>query len=172
MGDSTTALTAIVEFSIGMAGFSGVVAIFVSTKSGWDALRKFRAGNLIVISFMSGFSALCSLVLSNYFQGPILWQASCGVLVVLSVLLVLYAAPRSQKAFAQSIFSIGQPVNTTIWILTFVNLIFQFAGALGLTGYATYGIFATGLIFNLAVAALNFYRLVFQPFGDQEDFDT
>jgi len=161
-------LDVISEFSIGMAGFAGIVAVFVGTNRGWTSVLKYRAGNLIVLSLCPGFASLISLGLSPYYSDSQIWQYSCGVLLLLSVLYFLYGSRLSVAAYKHPLISMQNPVNTILWILFGLMMVVQLIGATGYAQEKTFGIFYGGLIFYLSVAALNFYRLVFPPNDDPE----
>ena len=162
-------LSVISEFSIGMAGFAGIVAVFVGTNRGWNRLSKFRAGNLIILSFFAGFSALISLGLSPYIVGEALWQASCAVQALFAILFITFNHSKSVAAFGLSIFSMEHPVNLALWLTYSGNLILQLMGATGTFGEFAFGVFYGGLVLHLGMAALNFYRLIFSPSSDPDD---
>lgn len=161
-------LSAISEFSIGMAGFAGIVAVVVGSNRGWESVSKFRAGNLIVLSIIAGFSALISLGLAQYIVGEPLWQTSCGIQACASVIYVASNSSKSVAAFGHSIFSLQHPVNAALWSAYVVNLVLQLLGAFGVFDEFAFAVFYGGLVFHLATAALNFYRLVFPPESDPD----
>jgi len=169
MDSTVESLSTISEFSIGMAGFSGIVAVVVGTSRGWNDVSKFRAGNLIILSIIPGFSALTSLGLAQYISGDLLWQVSCGVQSLAAITYIAFNAKKSRGAFNHSIFSIRHPLNATLWIVYMVNSGLQLTGMFGALGRFGFAVFFGGLVLHLAIAALNFYRLVFPPEGDTSD---
>ena len=169
MENAVDNLNVIAEFSVGMAGFAGIVAVVVGSNRGWNSVSKFRAGNLIVLSIMAGFSALISLGLAQYIAGETLWQTSCGVQACACVIFVAANRSKSIEAFGHSIFSLENPVNASLWSAYVANLVLQILGAFGVFDEFAFAIFYGGLVFHLAIAALNFYRLVFPPENDPDD---
>jgi hypothetical protein len=53
----------VTEFSIGLAGFTGIIAIFGKTQHGISSAKQFRITNLMVSAFASGFCALAVISL-------------------------------------------------------------------------------------------------------------
>jgi hypothetical protein len=169
MDSAVESLSTISEFSIGMAGFSGIVAVVVGVNRGWNEISKFRAGNLIVLSLIPGLSALTSLGLAEYIVGDLLWQVACAIQAGAGIAYFALNAGKSARAFSHSIFSFKNPLNATLWIFYLANLGLQLAGAFGALGRFAYAAFHGGLVFHLAIAAINFYRLVFPPTSDPDD---
>jgi hypothetical protein len=167
MDSAIGSLSTISEFSIGMGGFSGIVAVVAGSSRGWSNAAKFRAGNLIMLSIIPGLSALTALGLAQYIHGDSLWQVSCGILAGAATTFTAFHVKRSSAAFG-SIFSFSNPLNTVIWMLYMANLGLQLAGASGMLERFAFATFYGGLVFHLAVAALNFYRLVFPPASDSD----
>jgi hypothetical protein len=62
LADPSSSLAIIVEFAIGLAGFSGVIAVF-GGRDGWSGTDRFRTGNLIVLAMIPGFMALLTICL-------------------------------------------------------------------------------------------------------------
>ena len=53
----------VTEFSIGLAGFTGIIAIFANTQQGINSAIQFRITNLLVSAFAPGFCALAVISL-------------------------------------------------------------------------------------------------------------
>ena len=77
MNEATDLLSTIVEFSVGLAGFSGVVGIFIHRSGEWLYVDRFRITNLLIMSLTPGFLAFLSLGLIPIADDAIRISAAC-----------------------------------------------------------------------------------------------
>jgi hypothetical protein len=74
MAQETELLSTIVEFSIGLAGFSGVIAA-MSRNAGWSELEKFRVVNLLQAALAPAFLSFAALGLAHFQPNSVsAWQ--------------------------------------------------------------------------------------------------
>jgi hypothetical protein len=156
-------LAVISGFSIGLAGFAGVVAAVRGSRNGWNKADKFFAGNLIVTSFFSGFIALVTLALIDSVPADWVWRVASGIQAVAATLLWLDAGYRSKQTSSADLRTTEKMINVVIFSALAINVALQFSVFIGaFTGFA-FSIFYGGLVLHLFIAAINFYTLIFRP---------
>ena len=162
MTDPITALSIIIEFSVGLAGFSGIVIIFAASPAGWNAADKYRISNLLCCSLSAGLVAFIPIGLLHSSLDPqIVWGISslilgCASIVVLVIVLGRKRQLNTEEAsvlnpYLGVIFTGGIALSTPI----------QFANALGLLAGSGFLYLYFGLVWLLVVAGVQFYRIVF-----------
>ena len=147
----------IAEFSIGLAGFSGIVAL-VGHSPG--KIHRFRVSNLLKTAFTPGFCALLGLVLMHLDQPVEDVIRFTSAVLGLVVLLSLVGALRSIRNFDESARLI---LNKGIfWFETVtysLNILAQFFNSFIVTDYAA-AILTGGLIHLLLSGAITFSSIV------------
>jgi hypothetical protein len=146
-------LATIAEFSIGLAGFAGIVAALARYHHSELALVRFRLANLLVSSFAPGFFALLTfgLVSGGMEIGTALRASSSG----LAVGLLLWAVLVHTRKPAQ----LSRPLLVAMSAVTTVNLLVQLASVAGLTGMPAAS-YLIGLMLLLLQGAAVFVVLV------------
>lgn len=86
-------LTVIVEFSIGLAGFAGIIAAFDRQRIRMDPVLRFRFIILIITAFSPGFLALTGIC-ALYFDLPVddALRAASGLALLVLVAMLGYGA--------------------------------------------------------------------------------
>ena len=151
------ALTLIAEFSIGLAGFSGIVALIGNTS---HPVHRFRVNVLLRASFTPGFCALLALLLQHAgltLESTIrLTSAVFGLVTLTSFASGLQTMSKFVGSSRQAFF---KPI-TLIHIAGYViNIALQTLNALMVTQYAE-AILIGGLVHVLLVGATSFIRIV------------
>lgn len=101
MASETELLTSIIEFSIGLAGFSGVIAA-MSRHTAWSTLEKFRVENILLCSLIPAFLSFAALGLSTLQPDSVnSWRQSC-LLSAVSMFAVVLKAYRGRAALPES----------------------------------------------------------------------
>ena len=147
----------IAEFSIGLAGFSGIVALIGNVPV---KIHRFRVANLLKMAFTPGFCALLGLVLLHLGQQVEYVIRITSAALGLAVLLTLVTSLRSIRYFDESTRML---LNTRIlWfnIVTLsLNILTQFFNSLVVTDYAE-AILLGGLVHMLLIGAITFSTIV------------
>ncbi|HEX7035235.1 MAG TPA: hypothetical protein VF210_05645 [Pseudomonadales bacterium] len=162
MYDVVDFLGTIAEFSIGLAGFAGIVAALAKYRQPELALVRFRLANLLVSSFAPGFFALLTfgLVASAMEVGTALRVSSSALAAGLFLWAVLVHTRRPAELSRTLLFAMS--------VVTTVNLVIQLASATGLTGVPAAS-YLVGLMLLLLQGAVVFVVLVMDALQLQAD---
>ena len=74
--DPQDSLIAAIEFSIGLAGFSGLIFAFRSRSSVASELFRYRAINLVALALGAGSVSFTAVLCSHIFDEPTNWKVS------------------------------------------------------------------------------------------------
>ena len=153
MNDITDPLSTVAEFSIGLAGFTGIIAAVSRGADADVALQRFRFMNLLITAFAPGFFAMFTICL-------IYLGVSEGLTLRISaVLLALYLC--CWAAFvARNVPSRGvNPLlSGFLWVSSLSNIALQLAAAIFVFSKAS-GLYMLGLVVLLLQAAVIFAML-------------
>ena len=164
MNASPVDLLAIISgFSIGLAGFAGIVTAVRGTQSEWNEAERFFAGNLITTSFFSGFVALFTLCVIGSLSEEWIWRTASAIQATAAILLLADAAYRSNKTPSTEMHLKEKVINSSIFTALGINLLAQIAVFFNYFIEAAFPIFYAGLVLHLLIAAINFYALIFRP---------
>ena len=147
----------IAEFSIGLAGFSGIVALIANVPV---KIYRFRVVNLLKTAFTPGFCALLGLVLLHLGQQVEQVIRITSAVLGLVVLLNMVTALHSIRYFDESTRLLLN--RRILWfnIVTFsLNSLAQFFNSFVVTDYAE-AILLGGLVHQLLSGAITFSSIV------------
>lgn len=162
MLNPTTALAAIAEFSIGLAGFTGIVAVFADKRESFRQSEQFRVGNLLLISFTPGFISLFVIALLHAGIGDAdSIRAGSGVLGALIFILVTKALLSYSRMSVEERRQLSAVVWWVTMILGSINFLAQLANVIS-GPYFDSGILLLGLAATLLISAMTFFVLVTQ----------
>ncbi len=155
-------LLGITEFSIGLAGFSGIVAALAHRTGSWVQVDKYRIGNLLYSGLTPGFLAFIALgLLANIEQPATVWKFSSGLLALVlayGMFVTIYGRrklPREErKLISIRVFTIQRAI-------ALIAFIFQLLSMAGLFADYLFSIFYFGLIAQLFIATVQFTRIIF-----------
>jgi hypothetical protein len=149
-------LGSIIGFSIGLAGFSGVIIVFANHRRK-SPVEKYRIINLLLASFIPGFTGFAAMAISQYVADVgSRWQMSCLILALcyLTFLLVMVVG-RYRLSIEQQAF-----IHTRLWLLIVTIIaaagLALFMAAYGVFEQHTFGIFYLGSIFLLLIGVIQF----------------
>ena len=130
----------IAEFSIGLAGFTGIIAAITSASTGRAELQIFRFSNLLITAFAPGFFAILTICL--VYAGMIDQQA----IRLSSTMLLIYLCSWTIFVFKyMSRGSIKRSMGYFMWVFSLLNLVLQMtnivAPAINLVGFYLFGLF-------------------------------
>jgi hypothetical protein len=162
MLNPTTALAAIAEFSIGLAGFTGIVAVFADKRESFRPSEQFRVSNLLLISFTPGFISLFVMALVHAGIGmPVSVRAGSGVLAAFIFVLVTKALLSYLRMTEEERRQLSAVVWWVTMILGSINFVAQMAN-LVIGPLFDSGILLLGLSATLLISAMTFFVLVMQ----------
>lgn len=148
-------LGTIAEFSIGLAGFAGIVAALAKYRRPELALVRFRLANLLVSSFAPGFFALLTFgLISSAMAIDTALRVSSGVLAAGLLLWAVLVHTRKPAQLSRALLAAMSAVTT-------VNLVIQLASATALTGVPAAS-YLVGLMLLLLQGAAVFVVLVME----------
>ena len=160
------ALSILAEVAIGIAGFSGIVAVFGRRSSGhWSTAERVRLSGLLVQSFTALFFSVAPLILFSIpISEPTVWKS----------LSLLFTASRIQSlvagiGVARRLLGLPAPDREVTLVLTWVMV----AGdalvlAVLMVNALFWGVawlYLSAICWSLAIAAILFARLVLLPVG-------
>ncbi|NKB33725.1 MAG: hypothetical protein GKR91_11560 [Pseudomonadales bacterium] len=170
--DIVDALSTVAEFSIGLAGFTGIIAIFANSRERIGGALRFRITNLLILSFAPGFFALITIGMVYFFgseETPIRVN-SFGL--AFFTLLALYRAFNARKKIPEEERRI---LSNFFWtfniIIVLTNFVAQLVNVIVTSQYSA-GILLFGLIAILLVAAITFCMIVFQIMNAQSTIEN
>jgi len=159
---SSDLLLGITEFSIGLAGFSGIVAALAHRTGSWVQVDRYRIGNLLFSGLSPGFLAFIALgLLANFELQVNVWKFSSGLLALVlgyGTFVTIYGRRKlpqnERKLISIRVFSAQRAISL-------VALAFQLLSILGMFPDYIFSIFYFGLIAQLFVATVQFTRIIF-----------
>ena len=163
-------LTSVIEFSIGLAGFSGVVAAMNRT-AGWSPLEKYRVVNLMQTSLAPAFLSFVALGLAQLQSNSLsAWQQSCliSAITMFGFVLVTFRGRASLPLAQRRELRMG-----VMYLITSCMVIigvFQLFGAAGALSEYTFVLFYGGLVAFLLFAVFLFSVAIFA--GRQADAEN
>jgi hypothetical protein len=162
MSNIIESLGIICEFSIGLAGFTGIMAIFANSREPISASFQFRIACLMFMAFTPGFLSLLVISFLHFDFGemPSIRIGSIGFVVA-----NLGFTTFTFRGRRQILSGPGQQLSelvfwftiVTVWIIT----LFQAVNSLVSLEYSS-GLFMAGLVGMLSLGALIFFRIVTQ----------
>jgi hypothetical protein len=163
--DITETLIGIAEIGVALAGFSGVVVVFGSRSRGtWHPGDRLRLGFLLEASLTAGAFALLTLVLLEMFpeSASTAWSAA-STLWALFTPWSLYSSHRRTRKDLQKHTDIDRFANGLVFVVFSVLIAAQVANVLLWQEFAP---LLAALCFNLAGAAMQFFRLISSAFHE------
>jgi hypothetical protein len=155
----------VVEFSIGLAGFTGIVAIFANSQRTVSAAVRFRITNLLFTAFAPGFFSLLVISLLQLGVSGEIAVRAASALFAASILTWAMLATRSRSRLPASDRRLLS--NFIYWFTAAValsNASAQVLGALAILANPA-GVLVAGLSAMLFLGAVTFAALVMQVLG-------
>ena len=156
--DSFATLT---EFSVALAGFSGIAIAIAARDGSVSSLTQFRNQNLLTFSIGAAFGSVLPPLMSHLgLSDASIWACSSGLFAMITFLLV------TQPFIARTGLSPSERKMTSwpIWIVSIVGTsiagIAQILNIVGLFGDPGPGPLYAGIVWTLLMATIQFYRLL------------
>ncbi len=158
MSEASELLSTIVEFSIGLAGFSGVIGIFIHRSGEWIYVDRYRIMNLLTMSLVPGFLAFLTLGLLPITDRAITVSAAAFALTVGMLLILIGRARAKVPAVDRSLVGpqIFVPMSGTFSVI----LILQTLVAIAVIDRYVLTIYYYSLVVMLLLAVVQFVRLI------------
>ena len=161
MSASSESLGLLVEFSIGLAGFSAIVSVFLQRSSQLSALDRFRIFNLLLLALLPAFivftcigfeSILADLDLAVRISSAVL--AGCLLIFVISIPGRLKRLPSDQRELIRT--------GAFLFLLVAVagNIIAQTLSSITLEGGVAFGTLFFGLSVILLQGVIQFIWII------------
>jgi hypothetical protein len=153
----------IIEFSIGLAGFSGVIAVFAGRSPERTPLELFRLRNLLLGATIPAFLAFIGLglahLLSSEFMAWRLSSAIAGCFYIVFILVILLGRanlPKEQRDMIQ------QTVLYAALFLLAALIVLHMVSATQVFEIDAFAVFYFGLISILMLSIYQFIRAVLE----------
>ena len=146
-----SALFIVAEVSIGLAGFSGVVAA-LHGRDDWHPLDVWRVVNLLLISFGTLVLALVPVALHSFgISGSPLWRISSGIGVASGIVIAVV----SERYRPDPV-----PIQPWFWAIPVVIMAVQLLNSLAVIIPGIFGAFFTGLLLALVIGGIEFAQIL------------
>lgn len=156
-------LAIVIEFSVGIAGFSGIAAVLARSPGALRPVERFRLGNLLLSSLLSGFLGFLAIGLTHVVSPENAWRISSAIFAA-GALLVLAGTIKILRGLpADDTAAISPALAGFFFSGSGVNLAAQIVHAAGGAGDAGFVVLYSGLVWQLLLAVIQFVRLVFSP---------
>ena len=147
----------IAEISIGIAGFSGVIAAFLH-RGGLGRFDRVRFLNLFVTAFSILVLSYVPIVIAEISKS--VWFYSSLVMIGVWAFSVMFATLYMIPVVNKRIDSFGMVPNTLIWVPSCANLLIQILNVTGWFWNSSFLAYLFGLFVYLYAACLFFVFLV------------
>ena len=161
MGNETELLGSVIEFSIGLAGFSGVVAA-VTRNTSWTALEKYRVVNLLQSALLPAFLAFVALGLANAQDNSVAaWQQACVISALTKFAFVARAFWGRSALPAAQRGELRMDVMISITVTLSLAGVAQLLAATVLAPHYAFPLFYAGQLLLLMAGAILFMVAIF-----------
>jgi|GEM_PF-2031908 len=158
MSESTELLSTIVEFSIGLAGFSGVVGIFIHRSGTWIYVDRFRILNLLLMSLTPGFLSFISLGLVQITSKAI--EVSAAISAATLAILVFFISRARSKVPAVDKHLVGLHIYVPMLSIFIIVMVLQALIAISVIDSHEFIVYYYSLVAILFLAVVQFARLI------------
>jgi hypothetical protein len=157
----------VIEFSIGLAGFSGIISVL--SISSWGKLEHYRTLVLLLSSLIPAFAAFTALIWHSFLEVESAWRASAlSFFLMLLPLLVVITFGRKRFGVRQYPQFNKHRVNFATSILLLAAT-FQIMVLLGAAPHLHRTAFLAGLVGVLLVGVIQFFAALIHARRDTND---
>jgi hypothetical protein len=155
--EASDALFNIVEASLALAGFAGIVTALDQRRGGqWRRDDRDRVVNLLLATLLPFAASLLALALM-YANVAAVWRVSSAALALLLLLAAVVGSVGVVRGWQDPEISIGTAYVTAVGLVVVVSISLQFANLLRLDAFWP---FFAGLALSLCFGASQFARLI------------
>lgn len=160
--DSTAALGTIAEFSIGLAGFTGIVSVFAISRGAVRTSIEFRVRNLLLISFVPGFLSLAVIgLIHSGLEIPLCIRVGSALLGLICIVMIASSVSARKRMEPQEKRELSRFLWWFAMVLGGINVVAQLLNA-SIGPFFESGILILGLVATLLLSAMTFFVLVLQ----------
>lgn len=161
MGTSSETLGLVVEFSIGLGGFSAIVSVFLQGSAQLTPLDRFRILNLLSLALAPAFIAFFHIGIEGVLrESDYATRASSSALAACILLFASFIAKRRSALPPDQRALLGSGVYLLMGTAALLNLAAQVFSVAMLEGAASYGVLYFGLVLLLLQAVFQFVRII------------
>jgi len=158
-------LEIVIEFGLGLAGFTGIVVALAGDPRNWSEGERVRVFGLITSALMASFSSFLCLTLAKSFPGEHAIRISASVFFVAGLFFFPRQVYRTFYVYRKAKENYSLPVSVLLVILTTSILGMALAAASGYFQNA-YFLFYAAMVLSLLFAAVIYFRLLlYRPAG-------
>jgi len=156
-------LLTILELSIALAGFSGIVATFQFTKISANTRGNATGLSMILnFSLITAFNASIPLILLSFnLTDSFVWTISSVILAIS----YLYHIISTRKSHAQ--FKVRKKVTrfifASIYLMAMAMMVINLLNAFDIVFHKEFGPILTGMLVGLGIACISFARMLIRP---------
>ena len=162
--DQSETLRTIAEIGIALAGFTGVVAVLGRRSGGdWSPLEALRLHVLIQTSLLVVFLSFLPILLLRAASAETAWRTAngaCGLALVVTTYVIVTRWRASGYSWEGASVRVARLLGAISTVALFLILLLQFAAALGFSLLDAFLVYALGLLYLLALGAMNFVFLL------------
>jgi len=153
----------IIEFSIGLAGFSGVIAVFKSRSQAKVDLDRWRIRNLLLFSMGPAFLCFIAIALLEITSSEVYaWRLACIIQsLFLALLIVIVLKTKGNLTEAQS-SQINMPVMRAVLAIFPLISVVLFLTGLDILEFEAFLLFYVSLVLVLLAGVYQFFRAVLE----------
>ncbi len=160
--DGSEALSTIAELALGLAGFTGIVAVFGRRPGRLRPVEAYRLVILLSISCGAMFLALLPFALHRTgLEGETLWAVASGALAAYTVLFLGWMFSPTRRFLRDSPEIFDKGLLMFLILAHLVNFTVQLLNAFGVFGRPSLGIYLFGLMWLLLHGFQQFARILF-----------
>ncbi len=154
------ALYITIEYSIGLAGFSGIVLAIRSRLPEQNDWERYRVLSLLMYSFLAAGSSFSAVLLANWYSLPLAWQYSSWFVATALVILIVF--PILQLIAARSLprGTAYRSLVVFFFVVAIPSLIVQVLNATGAVPGREFVLMLSGVVFMLFWGSLQFVVLL------------
>ena len=154
-------LIPIIEFSIGLGGFSAVVSVFLHRNGDLAPPDLLRVMNLLFFALGPAFMVFIAIGLLHFTDSPMpSFRYATGALGLYISAVASYAIIARNKLPVQQKAILRTSIFISMIAVSVVNAMLQFLATLGFIDGVIYQVFYAGLIIMLAQGFVQFVRLI------------
>ena len=156
------------EFSITLAGFTGIIVIFARGVGMWSRVDRFRIKAALGGSVGAAFLALLPSALMLFeLEGAALWRVSSGLFIVYIGLAMFWQLPEARQLDKEEVDTLKEPGRILLLTIMISTLLVHAANTVGLWVPPQIGMYFLGLFLFMIQAAFLFLRILFvRPEGE------
>lgn len=158
---STESLSPIIEFSIGLAGFSAIVSVFLQRSTRLADIDRVRVQTLLLLGLTPAFIAFILTGTETIVQSTgLAARIASAVLAVLLAAFTIYLLKSRASLPKDQVGLISSSVFIFMLTTTIVNALIQAMAALGFFGPLAFTVVYFGLVLILFLGVLQFFRII------------